>query len=102
MVICIDHDSHPHNTPPLSLLRRRQGDLIIGFVTPNKDTRVFDFRLNTYHLARGERLFVVAALGNRESSTHVNGGIPDGGLVVEMGTRTNWIAGESGAGRLRS
>ena len=35
-------------------------------------------------------------LGNRESSTHCNGGVPEGGLEVKEGREVHWIALEAG------
>jgi hypothetical protein len=39
---------------------------------------------------------VLAVLGNRESSTHVNGGIPNDGLKIQQNDELDWIGGKSG------
>src|SRR4030095_318371 len=40
--------------------------------------------------------FILAVLGNRDSSTHVSGGIPYGGLQIRKGKMLDWIGGMSG------
>ncbi len=40
--------------------------------------------------------FILAVLGNRDSSTHVSGVIPRGGLPIRKGIILDWIGGMSG------
>lgn len=40
--------------------------------------------------------YILAVLGNRNSSTHANGGIPEGGLTVITNSRIDWLGGASG------
>ncbi len=77
------------------------GDLVLGEVTPEpgRPVTVLDQPLRAHSISLPTR--VVAVLGTRLSSTHVNAGIPEGGLEVREGSEAHWIAGESGlVGRL--
>ena len=72
------------------------GDVVAGEVIPTEGASV-----PVYSWQRGEHQIsgpfkVIAVVGNRQSSTHVNGGIPPGGLVVANGREVSWIGGESG------
>ena len=49
---------------------------------------------NEYLLRESGR--VIGVLGNRESSTHCNGGVPQDGLEVRVGRQVHWIALEAG------
>ncbi len=73
-----------------------QGDLVLGEVQadPERPVTVFDQHLGVHSLSTPTR--VLAPLGTRESSTHVNGGLPEGGLDVFDGRDACWLAGESG------
>jgi hypothetical protein len=72
------------------------GDLVLGEVCPRDgdSITVLDQQLGPHVVESPTR--VVAPLGTRESSTHVNGGIPEGGLDVSFGRDAHWLAGESG------
>ncbi len=72
------------------------GDLVINDIVPTqgKHITVFDQALSAHHA--NDPLRFVAPLGTRESSMHVNGGIPEGGLPISDGTPVHWLAGESG------
>jgi hypothetical protein len=72
------------------------GDLVLGEVRPAPDRpiTVFDQNLAAHRIASPTR--VLAILGTRLSTTHVNAGIPPGGLDVLSGSEARWIAGESG------
>jgi hypothetical protein len=77
------------------------GDLVLGEVlpAPGQTITVFDLDLTAHSVSSPTR--VVAVLGTRLSSVHVNAGIPAGGLEVFTGSEAHWIAGESGmVGRL--
>ncbi len=79
----------------------RVGDLVLGSVVPlaGEPVTVFDQELTAHTLDQPTR--VVAILGTRRSTTHVNAGIPDGGLEISPDAAAHWIAGESGlVGRL--
>ena len=73
-----------------------QGDLVLGKVipAPAAPVKVFDQALDVHEVSTPTR--VLAPLGVRESSTHVNGGLPEGGLDVFDGREACWLAGESG------
>lgn len=72
----------------------QEGDLIIGTVWPKeKSLCVYDHERQVYSF--GEPTLVIGVLGNRESSTHCNGGVPQGGLPVTQGLPLHWIALES-------
>jgi len=73
-----------------------QGDLVLGEILPSpaEAVTVFDQTLASHEVATPTR--VLAPLGVRESSTHVNGGLPEGGLDVFEGQEAVWLAGESG------
>ena len=75
-----------------------RGDLVFGRLraTPQKPLKVWDWRraeITLHHPA-----FVIAPAGDRESSTHVNGGVPAEGLPTHMSEAPlcHWLAGESG------
>jgi len=72
------------------------GDLVLGEVLPpdGETIMVFDQGLLSHRIAHPTR--VLAILGDRVSTTHVNGGIPAGGLKVFQGSEAHWLAGESG------
>ncbi len=72
------------------------GDLVLGEVCPREggSITVLDQELRPHGINTPTP--VVAPLGIRESSTHVNGGIPEGGLKVFDGRDVHWLAGESG------
>jgi len=77
------------------------GDLVLGEVLPprGEGITVLDQSLRPLQVLAPTR--VLAVLGDRVSTTHVNGGIPAGGLEVSMGSEAHWLAGESGlVGRL--
>lgn len=77
------------------------GDLVLGEVLPGpgENITVFDQGLRAHRVSAPTR--VLAVLGTRLSATHVNGGIPPGGLRVFEGSEAHWLAGESGlVGRL--
>ncbi|NIW36439.1 MAG: hypothetical protein GWN32_07830, partial [Gemmatimonadetes bacterium] len=79
------------------------GDLVLGEVCPRagEPITVLDQELAAHLVGSPTR--VVAPLGTRESSTHVNGGLPEGGLDVAFGREAHWLAGESGlVGLLRA
>ncbi len=72
------------------------GDLVLGDVMPKtgETTIVYDQDILAHRVAAPRR--VIATLGIRESTTHVNGGLPEQGLEVREGTDAHWLAGESG------
>lgn len=75
----------------------QQGDLVLGELqaSPERPARVYTQTGTTHDLTAPAR--VLAVLGNRESSTHVNGGVPPQGLPVGTGgAALAWLAGESG------
>jgi L-tryptophan--pyruvate aminotransferase len=75
----------------------QQGDLVFGELqaSPARPARVYSQTGTTHDLIAPAR--VLAVLGNRESSTHVNGGVPAGGLTIgHEGAPVAWLAGESG------
>jgi hypothetical protein len=77
------------------------GDLVLGEVLPaaGQTIIVFDQSLQVHRVSSPTR--VLATLGTRLSTTHVNGGIPPEGLEVFAGSEAHWLAGESGlVGRL--
>jgi hypothetical protein len=77
------------------------GDLVLGEVLPaaGETITVFDQSLEANRVSSPTR--ILATLGTRLSTTHVNGGIPPGGLEVFPGSEAHWLAGESGlVGRL--
>jgi L-tryptophan--pyruvate aminotransferase len=80
----------------------QQGDLVLGelHASPARPARVYTQTGTTHELTAPAR--VLAVLGNRESSTHVNGGVPPEGLPIAAGgAEMAWLAGESGlAGRV--
>ena len=71
-----------------------EGDLILGTLDPKECLEVLDHAHELHRISAQHR--VLAVLGNRESSTHVNGGVPKGGMKVQQGRPVYWIAGESG------
>lgn len=72
----------------------QEGDVIIGTVWPKeKSLCVYDHERREYWFS--EPTLVMGVLGNRESSTHCNGGVPQGGLPVTQGLPLHWIALES-------
>lgn len=74
----------------------REGDVVKGRIQLESGEEV-DVLDNKHKLWRiGSTQTVLALLGNRESSTHVNGGLPPQGLQIQPGKRLFWIAGESG------
>lgn len=72
------------------------GDLVLGDVIPKTGEAVvvYDQDIVAHRVAAPRR--VIATLGTRESTTHVNGGLPDQGLQVHEGADAHWLAGESG------
>lgn len=44
----------------------------------------------------GKQSYILGVLGNRNSSTHANGGIPEGGLRVIANSPIDWLGGASG------
>jgi len=76
--------------------RGQVGDLVVGEVIADAEASVtvFDQDLKSRVLQSTTR--VLAVLGTRMSTTHVNAGIPSGGLEIVEGTEAHWIAGESG------
>jgi hypothetical protein len=76
--------------------RGQVGDLVLGEVLPGpgESITVFDQGLRAHRISTPTR--VLAVLGTRLSTTHVNGGIPPGGLEVAVGSEAHWLAGESG------
>jgi hypothetical protein len=49
---------------------------------------------SSYYI-EGEQI-IIAVLGNRESSTHVSGGVPEEGIAICEDTQLHWIGGDSG------
>lgn len=80
-----------------------EGDIVVGVVhppLPKKDGapqavfHVMDSAGQLLVFSGPTR--VLAALGTRESSTHVNGGVPTNGIPIDGPTEACWIAGDSG------
>ncbi len=75
--------------------RGQAGDLVLGELCPGPEPVVVrDQSLVEHTVSSPTR--VLAPLGTRESSTHLNGGLPPGGLAVHEGLPAHWLAGESG------
>jgi hypothetical protein len=74
----------------------QQGDLVLGEVRPRpgEPLVILDQALQAHTVTVPTRVLTV--LGTRDSATHVNAGIPEGGLPVYSGSKAYWIAGESG------
>ena len=72
------------------------GDLVLGVVEPPPGAgfELLDSARKLHRLEGPHR--VLAVLGARDSSTHVCATLPAEGLLVEDGTRADWVAGESG------
>ncbi len=72
------------------------GDLVLGIVEPPPGAgfELLDSARSLHRLEGPHR--VLAVLGPRDSSTHVCATLPAEGLLVEEGTRADWVAGESG------
>ena len=72
------------------------GDLVLGVVEPSPGAgfELLDSARKLHRLEGPHR--VLAVLGPRDSSTHVCATLPAEGLLVEDGTRADWVAGESG------
>ena len=66
-------------------VRGQMGDVILGDVHKKQsqvdDLMIYDSTAKAEHCSP-DTLRVLCPLGNRESSTHVNGGIPDEGLIL--------------------
>jgi hypothetical protein len=77
-----------------------EGDLVAGWIRlPEglEELPILDFEGRVHALKRGgEAPLVIAPVGNSDSATHANGGVPPGGLMVERGRVLAWLAGESG------
>lgn len=76
----------------------QRGDLVLGrlLASPQKPLSVWDWQQTAITLY--QPAFVIVPAGDRESSTHVNGGIPQGGLATHVKDQPlcHWLAGESG------
>lgn len=76
-----------------------EGDVVFGRVVPPTGAgapMVFVMDGSMQPMYFNEPFYVVAPLGNRESSTHVSGAIPYPNGVQAGRDVTHWIAGESG------
>ena len=74
-----------------------EGDLVIGLIKPKPSQRpilVRDTCLNANRIDSA-CVLVIAPLGTRRSSTHVNGTVPAEGVAVPCEDAA-WLAGESG------
>lgn len=71
----------------------KEGDLILVEVE-NTDIEITDQNRKNKIANKGTK--IIAVLGNRESSTHVVGGIPKDGLEIQNNQFIDWIGGNSG------
>jgi hypothetical protein len=73
----------------------KEGDIVLTQILPYQEIQEVIDHKNHIHLLDNLSK-VLGVLGNRESSTHVNGGIGKEGLFIKRNSCIDWIGGRSG------
>jgi hypothetical protein len=73
----------------------KEGDIVLTQMLSNQESQeVIDYEHKVLLLQSPSK--ILGVLGNRESSTHVNGGITKEGILIKKNSAIDWIGGKSG------